>query len=228
MPKPLSPTQRVVALTLIAALLLLSIISIAGIINASNQYQVTTTKEKRGKTNGTTTKQEWESAKKQLDTSLAIAPRDPETLYSAAKLYIWREETAPLNNSSGKEELNTAQEYLTQSLQQRPLWPHTWSRLSVVLAKQKEFGPLFQTAFQNTIKLGHQEKKIQALYVKFGLHAWGHLTRENKKEYLSFLQKVAPKNIKTLTTMEHTSQTRLIMCFLLKDLPRIQRYCESR
>ena len=168
---------------------------------------------------------EWHKAKHYFDQANSSYVSDPDTLSYGSILFDWG---VVLNSetSTQKSEYRTqGQEVLIESIQRRPLWAHTWKDSVVSLHKYGNYNQEFQESFRNTIKLGHQEDRIQVELSNIGLQQWSKLSVENRKLFIPFLRNSARKHAVELTRLKHSKMSQLILCNAVRNNSIITTYC---
>ena len=135
---PLTTKQKIARYTLLTFLVGMMLLSLSlglssviaqGPHNLLNEWE---TNKKVG------TENEWNSALKLLKTANSLNPLDAQIYFDMGRLYHWKGKQHNVWEQPFKDNMNTAEQYYKEALEQRPTWGLAWVYLAdVMIGSQK-------------------------------------------------------------------------------------------
>lgn len=170
----------------------------------------------------------WQSKRPLVDWLANVAPFSGAILQSSSRYYQLGAAISQMPDTEDKQSVThrvKALSLIRQSVLQQPTWPLAWMDLAFIKLTLGQVDAEFQQAFAMALETGAAEKHVIRGMSEVGFAAWRDLTPENRQLFLLLLDTAVLRERKYVTERADFYERRYILCLLITDKARMERFC---
>jgi len=171
-------------------------------------------------------------AERAAQSAIALAPVADGARYDRlGRIYDWQYYQQPLGSAEPAVVASRAKavEAYETALAQRPLWPHTWTRLAYAKLRLGATDEAFVAALRRAYDLGPWRPHVNRRIAEIGLRGWTALDASARRMALENVRRTAMRGGADLRHLAQvaaaTGKTRVVCAVLPEALTRRHRIC---